>query len=49
MRSPLSVPLKVQLLTVKPSRPALVCPPTEIPWPAPMVQYVMRMSLQWVL
>ncbi len=32
-RSPLSVPLKVQFLTVKPSRPALVWPPTEIPWP----------------
>ena len=36
-----SVPLKVQFLTVRPSSPALVCPPTEMPWPWPMVQFVM--------
>ena len=46
MRSPLVVPVKVQFLTVKPSSPALVWLPTEMPWPLPMVQFAMVMSLQ---
>ena len=40
------MPLKVQLVTVNPLSPRFVCPPTEIPCPAPIVQLVTVKSLQ---
>ena len=43
-RMPLVVPLSVQPVTVMPFMPAFVWPPTEMPCPAPMTQFVMVTS-----
>jgi len=45
-RRPLVVPVKVQLSTNMLSKPKVVCPPMEMPWPAPQRTCVMVMFLQ---